>query len=125
MGWNSGPKKPPPSAQERAVAEIGAKQWNRYQETFLPAEDRFLDMAKARRSGVNEAQRMAEAGAAQEFGGSIAPLMQASTGSSAVRHVGDLSSAFATSVGGAAETADRAQQARDSEQRCSAPLLRP
>lgn len=112
MGWSSKPKTPGPTEQERASAEIAARQWNRYKEVFLPAEDRFLDMAKARESGAVEAQRMAEATAGEQFGGRLDSVLQ-NPGSGAVRTVADLSSAYTGTVGASSAAAKRALRARE------------
>lgn len=78
-----GPKKPKESAQERALAQRGAQEWNRRVTAFLPVEDQYLrdtatgadDIAAVR----GEAQSAAASGGATELRGLSTALRGAGT----------------------------------------------
>lgn len=72
MSKGSKPKKPPPTAQEKALAQVSTEQWNDYATRFAPLNQELLDRVKA-----TDGKRQAAAGIA------AADVEQARTGQTA------------------------------------------
>lgn len=63
------PKAPPATAQEKALAEIGAKEFNDYAERFVPITQDFISESQATDPKRARAQGIAAADAAQAHAG--------------------------------------------------------
>ena len=70
MGWGgSKPKDPKPTAQERALAEVAAKDWNDYQQRYVPVESQFVDRIRASEGDLASARGSAVADVEQAVAG--------------------------------------------------------
>ena len=68
-GGGSEPKEPKPTEEERALAETGARQWNRFVQDFVPTIHEGVDRARTSRSDLRDVDSMASSAAASEMPG--------------------------------------------------------
>lgn len=76
MGWGGGNSKdkPKPTDQERALADVAARDWDRYKASYVPAENQYVsrlratpgDFAAARGAAIADVEQ-ATAGAASRI----------------------------------------------------------
>lgn len=80
MGWlsSSKPKKPKPSAEEKALARNAAKDWNDYQQRFVPVENSFIAELTPDKGEVAQLRGRQAADIAQAQKGADASLVSAS-----------------------------------------------
>lgn len=103
----SKPKKEGPTAEERALAERSANEWNYFVENFMPAQDRFVQLVRP--SGDDRQRIGAEASAtaaAETAGAGLDAAMVArdleqgvAPSSRVLFQMGDESNRFAAGVG--------------------------
>lgn len=64
------PKAPDDTEEAKALAEVAAKRWNRYQETFVPLENAYIgDVMETRNEGAYDTvSAMASANYGEQFG---------------------------------------------------------
>lgn len=76
MGKGGDPKLPPDSEESKALAEVAAKRFNRYQEVFVPLENAYIkDVMDVRNQGTYETVgAMASADYAGQFAGANTQL---------------------------------------------------
>jgi hypothetical protein len=85
MGKDSGPEKPKPTQEERALAERGAREFNRFVDDFVPAIHKSVEEAQATSSDFRDVGAQTSAEAASS-GSSTRELARA--GPTAVRQAG-------------------------------------
>lgn len=106
---STGAQEAPPSEQERALSEIGAKQHNRFTSTFVPAQAEYLDRTKATEAdrlrlgnqvgGAVAAQTAGKAMDTGMVGQGLAAGIAPKSGST-VLGVDDMSRGYASSLAG-------------------------
>lgn len=115
---SGGSKKQKPTRQERALAEIGAKQWNRFRE-MAPALHQTVDRTRASTSDVQDLAAGASAQAAAQSVG----MRPAGPGGAGVMAMHDVAAGQADAAGTAAASARSSAQAREMQGLMSAAAL--